>query len=68
MPMPRSSFDASSVRQLAELVGLTLDVGDAEALAGALEAHAEMVGPLFEAELEAVDVAPTYDPRWPPDA
>ena len=65
MTTPRSSFDAHDVVQLAELAGLSLSGGDAQAVAVALAAHAEMVRPLFEAELDDTAVAPTYDPRWP---
>ncbi len=64
MSEPRSSFDAAEVTRLAELAGLSLSDDDAVALAIALTAHTEMVKPLFEAALEQVPVASTYDPRW----
>ena len=61
---PVSSFDARGVVDLARLAGLSLAADDAGALAAALGAHAQMVEPLFEAELDDVPVATTYDPRW----
>lgn len=64
MATPKSSFDASDVARLAELAGIPLAADDAEALAGALAAHCEMVAPLFELRLENAPVATTYDPRW----
>ena len=61
---PHSTYRANEVVRLAELAGLTLSVADAEILAEVLTAHTNMVAPLFEAELEEIPVAPTYDPRW----
>ena len=69
MATPRSTLDARDVARLAELVGLSLQRGDAEALVTALAAHTETIRPLFESELEETAVAPTFDPRWPdPDS
>ena len=64
MSVPSSSFDRDDVVRLAALAGLSLSDADAEALVGALAAHTEMVGPLFEASLEDEAIATTYDPRW----
>ncbi len=64
MAKPKSSFDASDVVRLGELAGISLAAEDAEALAGALAGHCDMVAPLFEFRLEDAPVATIYDPHW----